>query len=93
MRKLLLFLFPLCVGFGIGHIVGYNRGHSIKCPKDLSAALKGCELVASSINSQLSECEYKLGATQAALENCADDMRSILRQALPGGSGKTMRKP
>lgn len=92
MKKLLLIVFPLCVGFGIGHIVGYNRGHAVKCPKDLSVALQGCELVASEINKQLSECEYKLSVTEEARSKCVEDMKGFFMQLMQP-QGKTMRKP
>ena len=88
MNKLMLIIFPLCVGFGIGHIVGYNRGSTKICPEDLSVALKGCETVATDINNELSECEHKLAGAAEILDQCKQILRGML---LP--EGKTMRKP
>lgn len=91
MKKLFLFIFPLCVGFGIGHVVGYNREHptQTKCPKDLTPALKGCELVAATINNALSECEYTLEKTEEARIRCVEIVKEVFEQQ----NGRMMRKP
>jgi len=89
--RMMLFVCPLCIGFGIGHIVGYNRGSSDKCPKrpeDLSVALKGCELAASEINKQLFRCEHKLSLTEEARIECVEEIKAFFIQP----SGETTRK-
>jgi hypothetical protein len=91
MKTVLAIVF-ITAAFWTGWAIGRAHEHKVQCPKDLSVALQGCELVASEMNKQLSECEYKLSATEEARSKCVEDMKGFFMQLMQP-QGKTMRKP
>jgi hypothetical protein len=74
--KIIIGFAALIVGIMIGIRVEVNtHKHECKCPKDLSSALKGCDLVVSELHNQLVGCEYSLSETEEARAKCSEFLK------------------
>ena len=53
------------------------------CPKDLSRALEGCEMVASTVGNELTECRWNYGECQIRLIEQLSRYEQMMQLFLP----------